>query len=135
MATVSDLIQSLQLLDPSKEIGSVSQYTDLIRKANLSEFTSNADEIARILDDLVKPEVAYGDGSFIVNSPTSISFDDGEGGYDFYCEIEIANDSGTFRVAMDVSGVSDDSPTFSSVQEVADFLNAEWCGSSDGCYY
>lgn len=80
MASVSDLISALQLLDPSKEIGNISQYTDLIRKANLDEFISDASEIARILDDLVKPEVSYGDGSFIVEFDGSIVFDDGEVG-------------------------------------------------------
>jgi hypothetical protein len=138
MASVSDLISALQLLDPSKEIGNISQYTDLIRKSNLRElreFIGDAREIARILDDLVKPEVSYGYGSFIVEFDGSIVFDDGEGGYDFYCEIQIDRDSRLFRVATDVAGVSDVSPTFSSVQEVADFLNEEWGCSPDQTYY
>lgn len=126
MATVRDLIESLKLLDPSKEVGRVSYYLDKIQECNLGDFVSDAYTLARILDGLVKPEVSYGEGSFCATGGNFITFDDGEGGYDFYCEIKIDNDSQSFLVATDIAGVTDESAKFSTIEEVADFLCEEW---------
>ena len=126
MATVRDLIESLKLLDPSKEVGRVSYYLDKIQECNLGDFVNDAEVLARILDGLVKPDVSYGEGSFYASSGNFITFDDNEGGYDFYCEIKIDNDSKLFLVETDKAGVTDESAKFSTIEEVADFLCEEW---------
>ena len=126
MATVRDLIESLKLLDPSKEVGRVSYYLDKIQECNLGDFVNDAEVLARLLDGLVKPDVAYGEGSFCATGGNFITFDDGEGGYDFYCEIKIDNENQCFLVETLISGVNDESARFSTIEEVADFLCEEW---------
>lgn len=126
MATVLELIESLKALNPQMEVGSVEYYIKEIQKCNLCDFVSDSGVLASILDDLVKPEVSYGEGSFSASGGNFITFDDNEGGYDFYCEIEIDNDSRTYAVEIEKSGVNDKSPRFSTIEEVADFLCEQW---------
>lgn len=123
MATVKDLIATLQMRDSAREVGSISQYLDLIQKANLGDFIKDASVLAGLLTDLVKPVVSYGEGGFYAHDDNSLSFDDNEGGYDFPCEIQIDEVSETYLIWLDSR---EESWTFKTVQELADFLNDSW---------
>lgn len=104
-----------------------------IEGLNLDRFVADSVELATLLNSLPEWQLfqaPYYEGFFAYAPENFVSFDDGEGGYEYVAEIEIDVASQTYRVAADAPDSDQveivDYRVVSTVQEVVDLLRQTW---------
>jgi hypothetical protein len=103
-----------------------------IEDLNLDRFIADSEELATLLNSLPEWELSrapYSEGFFAYAPDNSVSFDDGENGYEYEAEIEIDVVTQTYRMPDAPDSGQDETVkyrSFTTVREMVDSIRQTW---------